>query len=205
MCTLRKYRWSSYQSYIYKSKDLSYVEHGPVLAEMAGKRRERSKQYKAFVESGLTQDDDEFKEALKESPTSIGSDGFRVWIDELYHELVEKHDALEDISFRRTTAPLGPDVVLKILADVFGSDVGAFCRRRRNSPLRAVAARYLIRYAGQNQREVAKHLNAGTGAAISKQISRYRELLSTDRTLGKLLKKAEQLLKRQRNEMCATS
>jgi len=47
---------------------------------------------------------------------------------------------------------------------------------------------------------VAKYLAAGSGAAISKQMGRYKKLLSTDKKLVKLLEKAEQLLDKRRDK-----
>lgn len=88
---------------------------------------------------------EEFKKALKESPRSIGSDGFRAWIDEFYQTLIEKSDAPEDISFRRITEPLDPDMVLDVIAEIFEVEADEFRKRRRNSPLRAVAAKCLIK------------------------------------------------------------
>jgi len=195
---LRAHRWSSYPSYIGKRKALDFVEYGPLLAEMHGKRREWPKQYREFVESGLAESDDDFKVALKESPRSIGSDGFRAWIDELYQKRLEKRTRPEDVSFRHITEPLPIDDVLAILAEVFDVKVSEFSRRRHNSPLRAVAARLLIRYAGQSQRDVADHLAIGTGAAVSNQLKRLPEKLSKDRRLRRRMKQAEKRLEETR-------
>jgi len=172
---LRQYLWSTYQGYIGEREKFDYVEYGPILGEMSGKQKEWSKQYRQFVETGLAEDDEEFKMAFKESPRSIGSAGFRAWIDEMYEKWAKSHGAQEDISFRHITEPLDPGLVIKIIAGVFKVDVEDFRRRSRNSPLRAVAARYLIRYSGLDQRGVARLLNAGSGAAISKQLNRHVE------------------------------
>ncbi|MBT3191335.1 MAG: hypothetical protein HN341_02145 [Verrucomicrobia bacterium] len=188
---LRQYPWSSYQSYIGKRKELSYVEYAPILAEMSGKERDRPKRYREFVESGLAETDEEFIEALKESPRSIGSDHFRGRIDELYQKLIERSNAPEDISFRRITEPLEPEKVLDILAEIFEVEVDEFRQRRRGSYLRAVAARYLSRYSSLTQREVAQLLNIGTGAAVSQQMKKLSERLPKDRRLSKMLKKVE--------------
>lgn len=188
---LRQYSWSSYQSYIGKRKALPYVEYGPVLAEMTGKAKDRPRLYREFVESGLAETDDEFKAALKESPRCIGGDGFRAWIDELYQTLIERSDAPEDISFRRITEPLEPEKVLAVLAEIFEVEKDEFRQRRRGSCLRAVAARYLSRYSGQTQREVAQLLDMGTGAAVSQQVKKLIERLPQDRKLSKMLKKTE--------------
>jgi len=91
---------------------------------------------------------------------------------------------------------------MEVLTAVLRTDVDEFRERRRNSPLRAVAARYLMRYGGLSQRDVATHLDAGSGAAISKQMFRYRELLSTDKKLVWLLKKVERLLNERREQNC---
>jgi REP element-mobilizing transposase RayT len=196
---LRQYGWSTYLDYIGTHKVYDFVDYGPILGMMAGKRREWPKRYREFVEAGLAEDDEDFKVALKESPRSIGGDGFRAWIDELYQKLIDKHGRREDIAFRHITEPLDPDTVVGVLADVFNVDIDEFCQRRRNSPLRAVAARYLIRYAGQSQRDVAVRLNAGSGSAISKQLKRYAEPLKKDRRLRRLIKKAEQRLEEERS------
>lgn len=195
---LRAHRWSSYPSYIGKRKALDFVEYGPLLSEMSGKRREWPKRYREFVETGLAESDDDFKVALKLSPRSIGSDGFRAWIDELYQKRIETHAKPEDVSFRHITEPLPPSAVLATLADIFGVEVSEFSRRRHGRPLRAVAAKLLIRYAGQSQRDVAEYLAIGTGAAVSDQLKRLPAKLSKDRGLRRQVKQCEERLEETR-------
>ena len=195
---LRAHRWSSYPSYIGRHKALDFVEYGPLLAEMHGKRREWPKRYREFVESGLAESDDDFKVALKESPRSIGSDGFRAWIDELYQKRVATHAKPEDISFRHITEPLPLAQVLGVVADAFGVEVGEFSRRRHGSPLRAVAAKYLIRYSGLTQRDVAEHLSMGSGAAVCNQLKALPEKLDKSRTLQKTMRQLERRLEKEK-------
>jgi len=200
---LRAHRWSSYPSYIGKRKALDFVEYGPLLSEMSGKRREWPKRYREFVETGLAKSDDDFKVALKLSPRSIGSDGFRAWIDELYQKRVETHAKPEDVSFRHITEPLPPSDVLATLADIFGVEVSEFSRRRHGSPLRAVAAKLLIRYAGLTQRDVAAVLSIGSGSAVCNQLKALPGKLAKDRRLGRRLKEAETALDKSKNERTA--
>ncbi len=191
---LRAYKWSSYPSYIGKRKALDFVEYGPILSQMAGrKKREWPKLYREFVETGLAESDDDFKVALKLSPRSIGSDEFRARVDEYYQKQIEGHARPEDISFRHMTEPLMSDEVLHIIAEVFDVEPDEFRRRRRDSPLRAIAARYLIRYAAQSQRDVAEYLNTGSGSAISKQLTRLNDKLTGDRKLRRQLKQLDKL------------
>jgi REP element-mobilizing transposase RayT len=188
---LRAYTWSSYPSYVGLRKAFDFVEYGPLLGGMSGKEREWPKRYREFVESGLAESDEDFRVALKESPRSIGSDGFRAWIDELYQKRVETHARPEDVSFRHITEPLPAGDVLAILAETFAVEIEEFKRRHRRSPLRSVAARSLLRYAGLSQRDVADLLNVGTGAAVCNQINRLPEKLAKDRRLRRQLKQAE--------------
>ena len=70
--------WSSYLSYIGTRKALEFVEYGPLLAEMHGRKREWPKRYREFVETGLAESDpsspgydvtsDDFIAALNLSP-----------------------------------------------------------------------------------------------------------------------------------------
>jgi len=192
---LRAHRWSSYPSYIGTRKTLEFVEYGPLLAEMSGKRREWPKRYREFVESGLAESEGDFKMALKESPRSIGRDGFRAWIDELYQKRLEKHTRPEDVSFRHISESLPAGDVLAILGEVLNVEIDEFKHRRHGSPLRAIAARCLIRYAGQSQRDVADCLSVGTGAAVSDQLKRLPDKLAGDQRLRRQVKQAEERLK----------
>ena len=197
---LRRYSWSSYPSYVGQRKALEFVDYGPMLAQMGGKEEERKRRYRGFVESGLADSDEEFKEALQASPRSIGSDGFRVWVDKQYQKLVAGHRRPDDVSFRRMTEPLSSQIVLDVLCDVLAVEVDAFRQRRRNSLLRAVAAHCLCRYGGLTQRDAASILNVGSGAAISHQLRKLAAELPKDRKLRRLVKTAEDRLKTLRDE-----
>ncbi|HBA85695.1 MAG TPA: hypothetical protein DCZ95_16560 [Verrucomicrobia bacterium] len=182
---LRSYRWSSYGGYMGKEKPLEYVEYGPVLSEMSGKRRAWPRRYREYVESDLAEDDEELKAVLKASPGCIGGEGFRTWVNERYDELLKKHKKPEDVSFRRTTRLLEPETVLRTLAEVLEVPKEEFRKRRRNCALRGVAAKLLGQYAGVTQREVAGLLKVGSGAAISQNVRRMSAKLAGDKKLAR--------------------
>ncbi|MCK5850863.1 MAG: hypothetical protein KAH23_08100, partial [Kiritimatiellae bacterium] len=73
-------------------------------------------------------------------------------------------------------------------------DVGVFRQRLRQSPLRALAARMLIRFGGQTQRQAATHLGMGTGGAVSVQLRKLPRLLDENRSLKRKLKLIEKNL-----------
>jgi REP element-mobilizing transposase RayT len=202
---LRSYQWSSFPGYTKKPKASDFVDHGPVLAQMGGRISERPKRYRKFVETGLAEDDEEFREILSASPRSIGGDDFRAWVDALHLERLRGCLRPEDISFRHTTEPLSPNVVLAVLANIFDAEESAFRERRRNSALRAVAARYLMRYAALSQREVADLLHAGSGSAISKQLKGYAKAFNEDRSLKRKCKQVDAKLESKQAEYTAAS
>jgi REP element-mobilizing transposase RayT len=195
---LRQYPWSSYPSYTGDRKGYDFVTYGPILGEMSGKRRTWPRRYREFVEAGLAENDKEFEKVLKASPRSIGGVAFRTRVDTLYEKVMAGHGATEDIAFRHITEPLRADAVLNMLAAGLNVEKDEFCRRQRGSMLRAVAARYLMKYAAQSQRDVAKVLNAGSGSAISKQLAQYKNM-SGDGSLAKALAGVDRRLEEARS------
>jgi hypothetical protein len=93
---------------------------------------------------------------------------------------------------------LTSDAVLSILAEVFDVSVDEFHHRRRNSVLRGMAGRFLVRYAGMTQREVAdKSFKGGIGGdALGRQMRKVRELLEKDRRLRRLVARAEERIEK---------
>lgn len=197
---LRAYRWSSYPGYAGMRKQYQFVDEEAVLAMMGGPKRERRRRYRKYVESGLAQSDEEFREALQESPLSIGRESFRAMAEELYDALVEGRDRPEDVTFRQTKRPLSAEEVLAVLSEVFEVEPAAFKRRRRDSALRGVGAAMLIRHGGLSQREVGQVFGMGTGAAVSRQLAQLPERMEGDSVLRRRTRQAEVRLETMRRE-----
>jgi hypothetical protein len=119
----------------------------------------------------------------------------------LYQKLIKGHRCPEDAAFRRITEPLSADKVLSILADVFEVPVEEFNHRRRDSALRGIAGRFLVRYAGLTQREVAAKIGAGSGGAISRQMRKVRVLLDSERHVRRRVERAEERIEELRQTM----
>jgi REP element-mobilizing transposase RayT len=181
---LRQYSWSSYAGYINKRKRVEFVEYLPVLSEMPGKgEKDWSRNYKRFVESGVAKDDVEFNKILKMSPKSIGGKEFNKWVDNLYQKIVDGYGSVEDVSFRHVIEPVSVDIVLKTIVDIFSVELDSICKKNGDGLIRAIVSRYLMRYSGKSQREIALLLGVSSGSAISRSISRYKEILSSDKKL----------------------
>lgn len=194
LACLNAYRWSSYQSYVGRSKAFAFVESLPILAGMPGRRRERVKRYGEFVEQGITERDSDLLTAMDASSRCIGTEGFRKWVDCLYQELAEKRERPEDVSFRKVLVCLAPDVVMQTISEELGVSEDKFSVQKQGSVLRGIAGSMLCRYAGLTQRDVALKLGVRTGAAISLQISRLRTRMGNDKKLAGQIQKIESKL-----------
>jgi putative transposase len=184
---LRDYPWSSYRSYIGWAKKLDYVTHGPVLAETGAKKNGQLKAYRQFVEEGLARTDEEFAEVLKESPLAIGGDEFRAWVWDACIELGEKAAKPEDVSFRRELPVIGKDVVLEVTCKHLAIKPPDLRRKRRNSMLRPIAARMLVKYAGLTNRQVSDALKMKSGVSAGVQVRRAVALKAGNLKAGKLM------------------
>lgn len=194
---LRAYLWSSYPSYIGKVKALDFMEYEPILMEVSANRRACAGYYRKFVEAGCSVGDERLQAALQASPHCIGDETFCAWVDGIYQKRVAGSRRLEDVRFRNIRKTLGKAAVLSVLTKVFKIPEVLFRRRRRNSVMRGVAARFLCKYAGLTQREVAEELEMGSGAAVSHQMRKVAGLLQSDRKLSDLAAEAGRLLDRQ--------
>jgi hypothetical protein len=197
---LRSYVWSSYNSYAGRSKELEFVEYGPVLAQVKGRsRKDAKRRFREYVEAGIAETDKEFEKALKESRHAIGGAEFIRKIDDLYESLVVKK-VVEDVSFRRIIEPLAPESVIEVITAITGEERSDIVRRRRGTRVRAITARMLTKYGGLTQREVAGLLNVGSGAAISGLLSRLTESRSEDKKLDRLMALIEKALEKKRKQ-----
>ena len=170
-------------------------------SQLTWKRRDWPKRYGEFVENGLVETDEAVKVALKESPRSIGGEGFRAWVDELYQGVIAHHRRPEDAAFRRISEPLTAEAVLSMLAEVFEVSVDEFHHRRRDSVLRGMAGRFLVRYAGLTQREAAVEIGGVSGDAIGRQMRKVRGLLDKDRHLRRQVEQVEERIDKVRQSL----
>ena len=197
---LRRYPWSSYRSYIGWTRKLGYVTHGPVLAETGAKKRSQQREYRRYVEDGLARTDDDFLEVLKESPSAIGGAEFRAWVRAACIELEEKAASPEDVSFRRQLPVIDKDRVLEVTSSHLGVKPSSLCERRRNSALRPIAARMLVKYSGLTHRQVADALGMKSGVTAGVQVRKAVGLKENSRKAGKLIDAIEEVLDRQISE-----
>lgn len=194
---LRDYRWSSLRAYTGKAKVPAWLSVEPMLGLVTPGSGRRQFRYQAYVEAGVAEDDAEFVAELMRSARSIGDADFREETDQRYAQVVRAARRSEDAALRQVGPPGVPaDSVLGAVATAAGVAVGELVRRRRESPLKAVAASLLVRYAGLTQRDIAPLLGLRSGSSVSCQIRRGAEALRGDANVRRIVARAERLIAR---------
>ncbi|MDA0991544.1 MAG: hypothetical protein O3A51_12430 [Verrucomicrobia bacterium] len=178
---LRAYRWSSYRGYVGKEAPREFMDMEPVMRLIGGEKRDRQANYRKYVETGLAETDEEFKELLKASRWGIGDKAFTERIRALHQDLTHSHKRQEDVAFRRQSRRVPVDQILSAVCTTLEIDDETLYRQRKDSMVRPIAASALCRYGGLSQREVAEVLGIRTGAAVSIQLRRLRESMDSNR------------------------
>ncbi len=122
---------------------------------------------------------------IKGRGLAIGDESFVGDIRSRTIELIGRYKRQEDVSLRHIRAHVAPERVLAEAGEVMGVEPNGFKVRRRNSALRAIAARMLCKYAGLTQRDAAEVLGMNSGAAASSQLQKLSALMAGDRKLSR--------------------
>jgi putative transposase len=180
---LRSYAWSSYRSYVGLTKRLDFVTYEPVLAMMDKRTKQQASVYRRFVEAGIVDIDAAFIESKRRSRFCIGSEDILEQVAAQHEELAKTYPHREDLCFQQTACHYSVEEVMDAVAEVFAVDCNAFRVRGHGSWLRPLCSRALQVYGGLTQREIAKTLSIGSGAAVSKQLRLLDEALNRDKRL----------------------
>lgn len=194
---LREYRWSSLPAYAGQAPSPSWLHVEPMRALVGGPRGERPQRYAAYVEGGVAQDDEAFQGELMRSARSIGDADFRAEVDARYAQVVAAAQRPEDAALRRKVGPrVAAAAVVDAVAAVAGVGIEEVSRRRRDSPLKAIAASLMVRHAGMTQRDIAATLGLRSGSSVSHQLRGLRGRLVEDKQVARLVNAAERRLPR---------
>jgi len=188
---LGNYPWSSYPSYIGRSRRLEYVDYAPILEMIEHSKRKQAVAYRRFVESGIDNIDATFIADKRRSCLCIGSDDSHGRIKELYNERVNEYASKEDVSFRREADTIPVNDALNAVSRVLNIPIVELKQRSYKTHARPLSAKILCQYSGLSQREVAALLGIKTGAGVCQQIRRLDDTLRKNRHLQTTLQKIE--------------
>ena len=163
---LRRYRWSSYFGYAGIGKREKMVDYGP-LGELAGRYRGgREEGYRAFVESGLSEDDKEMMETLARSSKAVGDRKFCRWVEGKYRKARQTTGREMDVAMRRVEAGVEPAEIVRQASEVFGVEDKSLKKRRSVDDARLVAAKLLKEFSGLTQRDAGRELGLTDGSGL---------------------------------------
>ena len=192
---LRRYRWSSYRSYIGRSARVDFVDYAPMLAmTQAPTKAKRPGEYRKFVEAGIAKSDRDLERILAMSPLAIGSEKFMHWVRGMHDKLSGRRRRTEDVTLRRRPRRLAAERVIEIVCGQLGAEREKVGLRQRDSLLRPIVAKMLCRYSGLTQRQAGEFLNLSTGAAVSIQLKTLATATATNRKVRKQLAAIDQTI-----------
>jgi hypothetical protein len=171
------------------------VDYGPILEMMGRPKRNQSRIYRGFVESGITDVDAAFIETKKRSLLSIGSEPCQERIHAYYKDLMNSYAKKEDISFRRERTLHTTEDVIDVVCAVLGVGPEALVKRRKDSYIRPLFAKCLCQYCDLTQRQVAELIGVGSGVAVCLQIKKVEEGLKINKILRKQILEIDKRLR----------
>ncbi len=192
---LHAYPWSSFRGYVGMEKPYGFMDEVPILMLTENRETQQRRTYQSFVEAGIAETDDAFRDLLKASRWGIGDEAFQSQMRDLHTDRALKARRPEDVSFRRVAPPVAVGRILEAVSEAFGVDPTALRRRQYGCVARAAAAFMLGRYAGMNQRDIGVCLGMGTGSAVCLQLRRLRERSDCDGVIRKQIAHAEAAIK----------
>ncbi len=141
------------------------------------------------MESGLAEDDEEFKEVLKRSSKAIGWLKFCRDIERQYRAATKQKRAATDVSMRRVEVGEDAEELLDRICKEFDVDRGGLKRRRSLSDARLVAAVLLKEQSHLTGREIGQRLGLADGSGLGNLLKIAREHIAKSRRLKRIVKK----------------
>lgn len=198
---LRGYRWSSYMGYAGLANSWPFVDEKPLLDVMSSNQdKEKRHNYRRYVEAGVEESDDDFKDVLEKAVWGIGDDEFNAKIRDMHVEIAMRARRPEDVALRKKEFNIASKDVIKVVAEELGINRECLFQKQYGHVERAVAGKMLIRFSGMNQRDVGILLKIGTGAAVCQQLKKLYAVVESDGNLANRMRKMEKLLSEKAGE-----
>ncbi|NOU36493.1 MAG: hypothetical protein HOO88_06960 [Kiritimatiellaceae bacterium] len=190
---LRSFAWSSFQAYAGLSQKLAWVNYDALDAQVTSLLGPGVKRYQNYVETGIAEDDEEFRALLNRSTKAIGGVDFQRAMERCYEE---KTNGSIDASMRRVETGIPLEQAMKIVADELGFSGGTRTFAGMDDGEKGVVLSFLKQCTGLSQRELAKRLmNHSDGSAASRYMKISRQKLNDSPALTEFSSKLEKRIK----------
>ena len=168
------------------------MDQGPLSALSGRYAAERREGYRLMVESGLAEDDEELKEAMKRSSKAVGGWKFCRKVENEYRAAVRKKRVKTDAAMRRIEVGADPEELLGRVCAQFGVRLDSLRRRRNVGDARLVAARLLKEETSLSGREVGRRLGLADGSGLGNLLAVAERRLATNRKLRRVFERLSQ-------------
>ncbi len=170
---LNAYPWSSYPGYADVRKAQEFVSYD-VLKEYGRDQAEARRQYRAYTQACLVEEDGPILEAMAASRYAIGDARFVEHTEGRVEARRSGRTQDEDLDFPRWTAP--PDEIDAAVAKHYGIDVEQLRLHGRSAgEAKVVAVELACRLAGLSGRAIGAHYGKISSAAVSTTHRKVRQ------------------------------
>ena len=181
---LTDYRWSSYRAYVGMERKPDWLETGPVLALLGGRRREQRQQYQRYVEAGLLEGAIACPWERVRGQVALGD---ALFVERLQERL--QGDEREQSGLRQLKARPGWERAVKIVEEMKKESWEEF-RDRRGDWGRDVTLWLGRRVCGLKLQELAEYAGLSHYGSVSTALRYLQARLVQDAALSRLLSQA---------------
>jgi len=182
-----RYQWSSYPGYVWKSREVPWVEYAWVLSQFGSSRQVSRKKYGEFVSAGVQQTGESpFRDLYGQ--VILGRDQF---IEKTKGLLGAREVSQEIVERKRLIMGYAkPEDILSAVASALRTEVDLLKRKGgRNNTARRVALYLIKRYSGLSNEEIGQFFGGLHYSAVSKAYARLENAMTQDSELRNLVKK----------------
>ena len=194
---LKAYRWSSYAGYVAAEKAQEFVSYD-VLKEYGGDQATARRQYRAFVEACVLEDDAPLLEAMAASRHAIGGAAFTEEAEARIERRRRGRVQDQDVDLPRWSVPL--EEIDAAVARCYGIDPAVLKTHGRHAgPAKATAVALASRLADISGRLIGQHYGISSSAivAIHRRLPDRADVLEMVDSLAKQLRRKKTKYKAQ--------
>ena len=179
-----RYKWSSYPGYIWKRKEVLWVEYVWVLSQFGSNRERSKKKYREFVSKGMQETNNNPLRDLY-GQVILGREKFV----EKTKGLLKGKEVSQEIAERKRLIdqPKAEDI-LSAVASKFEMGIDILKGKgARNNKAKKMAIYLIKRYSGLGNQEIGELFGGIHYSAVSKSSARLEREMAENRSLRKLV------------------
>ena len=178
--TPEEYEWSSYRDYISAKPRFEWIDRDALLSQFGRSGFARIRNYRKACLSHLGEQPEFWNKLI--DPVVIGS---AEAVDRLIKKYAPKGNQKPVTDYQYLlSAALNPDHEVEKVADIFEVDVSKLKERRWAMPAKLAAYAHLVENCGMRPGQAAKYFGVSS-SAVSKGVSRFKQMISDNPALGK--------------------